>query len=150
MRVFSRKSKIDGEPPKPPTKAEILEDLDTFSLDHINLNKTHRRLGEESTLGAFSTSDASLGATELSKIDKRDDKESNSERQLDEWWDTFEKFLCDIDKLEVHQKHFQAKKTNLAKLDETIGLMADDIHTRITDSLQKATAEISDSEQDLK
>lgn len=150
MKVFSRKSKLEGEPPRPPTKAEILEDLETFSLDHINLNKTYGKLGDESTLSGFSVSDASISSSETSKIEKRDGKESQGERQLDEWWNTFEKFLNDIDKLEIHQNHFKAKKSSLAKLDETIELMADDIQTRITDRLEKATAEIPDSEQDLK
>lgn len=145
--MFSRKSKLDKDPPSPPTKAEILEDLETFSLHNINLSKLHKRFGEE-TLGADSTLNTPLNATETVKTEKRDGKES--ERQLGEWWDTFEKFLSDIDRLEIYQKQFDAKKTNLAKLDETIGLMADDIQTRITDSLEKATAEIPESEQDLK
>lgn len=145
--MFSRKSKLDKDPPSPPTKAEILEDLETFSLHNINLSKLHKRFGEE-TLGADSTLNTPLNATETVKTEKRDGKES--ERQLGEWWDTFEKFLSDIDRLEIYQRQFDAKKTNLAKLDETIGLMADDIQTRITDSLEKATAEIPESEQDLK
>lgn len=143
--MFRRKTKLDGDPPKPPTKAEILDDLETFSLDHVN--RTQRN---ESTLATLSASDLSLNAMDSSKTTKRGRRESESDHQLDEWWDTFEKFLDDIDKLEVYQKQFESKKSKLARLDETIGLMADDIQTRIDDSLGKAMAEIPESEPDLK
>lgn len=147
--MFSRKSKKSVEsPPKPPTKAEILEDLETFSMDHI-LEKPRRRLGDE-RIGAHSTSDSSLNSIESLKNAKRERKDSECDSQLDEWWETFEKFLGDIDKLEVYQKQFGTKKNNLAKLDESIGLLSDEIHTRITDSLQKAMDEIPESEPDLK
>lgn len=144
--MFSRKSKLNGDPPKPPTKAEILEDLETFSLDHICLDKTRRRPGDES--GAFSASESMLDLMESPKSGKRDAKDSDKE--LMEWWDTFEKFLGDIDKLELYQKQFETKKNSFSKLDETIGLMADEIQTRINDSMQKAMDEIPESEQDLK
>lgn len=147
--MFSRKSKLDTDPPKPPSKADILEDLETFGLDHIDINKAHMKSGED-TLGAHSISDATLNTTELVKTEKRDGKESDGDRQVDEWWDTFEKFLSDIDKLEIYQKQFETKQASLTKLDETIGLMADDIQTRVKDSLEKASAEIPESEQDLK
>lgn len=149
MRIFSRKSESDTDPPNPPAKAEILEDLETFSLHNINLTKSHKKLGE-GTLDATSTSDITLNTTEAAKTEKRDGKESESKRQLDEWWTTFERFLSDIDRLEINRKQFETKKTNLSKLDETITLMADDIQTRITDSLEKSSAEIPESEQDLK
>lgn len=145
-KMFSRKSKIGGDPPKPPTRAEILEDLETFTVDHME--KTHRRLVDETTIGAFLTSESSINSLDKPKTGKRDGKDS--ENELNEWWQTFEKFLSDINKLELYQKQFEAKKNNFAKLDESIGLMADDIQTRINDSLQKAIDEIPDSEQDLK
>lgn len=149
--MFSRKStKSEATLPKPPTKAEILEDLETFSLDSI-LDKPRRRLGDESSINASAAmSDSLANSMDASKSVKRDHKESESDRHLEEWWETFEKFLADINKLEIYQKQFQAKKIGLAKLDESIGLMADDIQTRITDSLQKAMDEIPESEQDLK
>lgn len=149
MRIFSRKSKLDIDPPKPPSKADILEDLETFSLDHVDINNAYMKSGED-TLGTHSISDATLNTTELLRTEKRDGKESEGERQLEEWWNTFEKFLSDIDRLEIYQKQFEAKQSNLTKLDETIGLMADDIQTRIKDSLEKASAEILESEPDLK
>ena len=132
--MFKRKSKLDADLPQPPTKAEILEDLETFSLDHVNRTQRNESL--------LSASDMSLNATDSSKTTKRGRNESESEHQLEEWWDKFEKFLSDIDKLEVYQKQFESKKTNLAKLDETIGLMADEIQTRINDSLEKAMAQL--------
>lgn len=146
--MFSR-NKSNSNPPKPPTKAEILEDLETFRLDHI-LDESHSGIGDEHTFGIHSTSDTSLNATDSSKIIKRDRKDSEADGQLDEWWMKFEKFLSDIDKLEIYRKQFDAKKTNLAKLDESIGLMADDIQTRINDSLQKAMNEMPEMDPDLK
>lgn len=143
--MFRRKTKLDSNPPKPPTKTEILDDLETFSLEHVN--RTQRN---ESTLAALSTSDLSLNSMDSSKTSKKGRNESDSDHHLDEWWNTFEKFLSDIDKLEVYQKQFVSKKSNLAKLDETIGLMADDIQTRIDDSLGKAMAELPETEPDLK
>ncbi|XP_031627670.1 uncharacterized protein LOC116343622 [Contarinia nasturtii] len=145
--MFRRKSKLDGNPPKPPTKTEILEDLETFNTNHMN--RTRRK--DSNFLGELSTFDASKSVLDSTKITKRDRKESGSEQQLEEWWDKFEKFLDDIEKLETYQKQFETKKMNLAKLDETIGLMADDIQTRINDSLGKALAEIPDTDDhDLK
>lgn len=146
--MFSR-NKSNSNPPKPPTKAEILDDLETFQMDHI-LNKSHSGTGDEITFGAHSTSDTSLNAMDSSKINKRERKESEADGQLDEWWTSFEKFLSDIDKLEIYQKQFDVKKANLAKLDESIGLMADDIQTRINDSLQKAMNEMPEMDPDLK
>lgn len=145
--MFSRK-KSNSNPPKPPTKAEILEDLETFRMDHI-LDRSIG-IGDENTLGIHSTSDTSLNATDSSKMFKRDRKESETDGQLEEWWTQFEKFLSDIDKLEIYRKQFDVKKTNLAKLDESIGLMADDIQTRINDSLQKALDETPEMAPDLK
>lgn len=146
--MFSR-NKSTGNVPKPPTKAEILEDLDTFRMDHIILDKSHAKICDE--IGIHSTSSSSLNTMDSSKtVGKRDGKESEADAQLDEWWTTFEKFLSDIDKLEVHQKQFDAKKVNMSKLDESISLMADDIQTRINDSLQKALNEMPDMDPDLK
>lgn len=143
--MFKRKSKLNSNLPEPPTKAEILEDLETFSLDLMN--RTRHSISSR----ILSTSVSSLDPVDSPKTPNRKTKEPETDRQLEEWWDTkFEKFLSDIDKLEIYQKQFAKKKTNLAKLDETIGLMADDIHTRITDSLEKAQAEIPEAEQDLK
>lgn len=149
--MFSR-NKSTANPPKPPTKPDILEDLKTFRIDHIVLDKTHSKIGDEiGALSIHSTSDTSLNAMDSSKVAaKRDRNESESNAHLDEWWTTFEKFIGDIDKLEVHQKQFDVKKVNLAKLDESIGLMADDIQTRINDSLQKALNEIPEMDTDLK
>lgn len=45
---------------------------------------------------------------------------------------------------------FQTKKSSLAKMDETVGLMADDIQTRVIDSVEKAMTEIPEFEEDLK
>lgn len=136
--MFSRKSKLDTSPPKPPTKAEILDDLDTFRLDHTKKERN-------------STSDSSLNSVGLPKTTtKKERKDSENTEQLEEWWEVFEKFLNDIDKLEEYQKQFKKKKTSLAKLDETISIMGDDIQTRIMDSLEKARAEIPESEPDLK
>ncbi|XP_055301101.1 uncharacterized protein LOC129567809 [Sitodiplosis mosellana] len=140
--MFRRKTKLDGDLPQPPTKAEILEDLETFSLDHVNRTQRNE--------SALSTSDLSLNAMDSSKTMKRGRNEPESEHQLEEWWDKFEKFLSDIDQLEVYQKQFGSKKMSLAKLDETIGLMADDIQTRINDSLGKAMAQVPETEPDLK
>lgn len=146
--MFSR-NKSNSNPPKPPTKAEILDDLETFRMDHV-LDKSHTGIDDDNTFGTLSTSNASMTAQDLHKTIKRDRNESETDIPLDEWWNTFEHFLSDIDKLEIHQKQFDVKKRNLAKLDESIGLMADDIQTRINDSLQKALNEIPEMQPDLK
>lgn len=143
--MFSR-NKSTSNPPNPPTRAEILEDLETFSLDHM-LDKSTVGIDDENTLGTHSTSDSSLNALDSQRTgSKRVRKDSEKDVPLEEWWNTFEKFLSDIDKLEIYQKQFEVKKANLAKLDESIGLMADEIQTRINDSLQKAFDEITDAD----
>lgn len=139
--MFRRKSlKLSMTKPKPPTKAEILEDLETFSVDHIRIEETRRRL-DDNTLTHLKKTDTLIASIESPS-------KNNNESQ--EWWNSFEKFLGDIDKLETYQKHFVAKKSNLVKLDDTIALMADDIQTKITNSLQKASDEIVECENDLK
>lgn len=140
--MFLRKSKIDGRQPKPPTIPEILQDLETFCVDHVLYEKTRRRPIDEAK------NDASINPIESSKSHKNESNDTN--RHLDEWWELFEKFLSDVDKLESYEKQFEAKKMNLSKLNDTIGLMADDVQTRIGDSLQKAIDETADIEQDLK
>lgn len=136
--MFRRKSsKLDGKEPKPPTKAEILEDLETFNVDNLRLDETRRRL-DDSTLTHLKKTDSMVAPVESpTKSTESDDK-----RQLEEWWNSFEKFLGDIDKLETYQKHFESKKANLTKLDDTIAIMADDIQTRISNSLQMAFEEL--------
>lgn len=143
--MFRRKaSKLDGKEPKPPTKAEILEDLQTFNIDHIRLDETRQRL-DDITLMHLKKTDSLIDSSAIGKSGETDEN-----AQLEEWWDSFEKFLSDIDKLETYQKHLEAKKMNLTKLDETVARLADDINTRITDSLQKALDEIAENENDLK
>lgn len=145
--MFRRKSsKLSGKEPKPPTKAEILEDLETFNVDHIRIEETRRRL-DDNALSHLKKTDTLIAPIESPS---KNNNESDEARQLTEWWNSFEKFLGDIDKLETFQKHFEAKKSNLVKLDDTIALMTDDIQTKITSSLQMASDEIVENENDLK
>lgn len=139
--MFRRKiTKLDADQPKPPSKAEILEDLHTFGIDHMLVDKTRRRISN--------TIDINL--IDLPKSGKAQSIESDEGRQLNEWWLKFEKFLGDIDELESYQKQFDGKKRNLATLDDQISTMADEIQTKIGDSLQKALDEVNDGERDLK
>lgn len=150
MRIFRGKwSKLDGKEPKPPTKADILEDLQTFNVDHLRVEKTHRRL-DDTALSQLKKTDISIASVESTATTTKTNESTDEERQLEEWWESFEKFLSDIDKLEMYQQHFEAKKTNLIKLDDTIAIMADDIQTRISNSLQKALEEVVENENDLK
>lgn len=146
--MFRRKtSKLDGKQPQPPTKTEILEDLETFNFDNIRMEETRRRL-DDSSLAHLKKTDTLIASSESLTATKI--YETDEHRKLDEWWNSFETFLSDIDKLETYQKHFDAKKTNLVKLDDTVAIMADDIQTRISNSLQKALNEIDENEHDLK
>lgn len=140
IKMFRRKtSKLDAEQLKPPTKKEILEDLQTFVVEPFISEKERRRL---------SNIDTTL--IDLQKSGKSSGAETEENRELNQWWLKFEKFLGDIDDLENFHKQFDIKKTTLAKVDKTIGIMADEIQTRVSDSLQKALDEVADGEQDLR
>lgn len=89
--MFRAKSKLVSNPPKPPTISEILEDLETFNLNHIN-----RLRRKENTFDSLSASDTSLNLVDSQKATRVDRKVSESEYQLEEWWNSFEKFLGNI------------------------------------------------------
>lgn len=89
--MFRAKSKLVSNPPKPPTISEILEDLETFNLNHIN-----RLRQKENTYDSLSTSDTSLNLMDSQKATRGDRKVSENEYQLGEWWNSFEKFLGNI------------------------------------------------------
>lgn len=141
--MFFRKSKIDDELPKPPTKAEILEDLQTFSVEHLRNHDLQRRSPEASQSPADLS--ASLNATEPLKTPKPED-----DNGLAEWWDMFEKFLGDVDKLEAYQKEFDVKRQNLEELDRSVKQMVDDIQTQLRDGLDKVREELGEEPVDLK
>lgn len=141
--MFRRRSKIDDDQPKPPSKAEILEDLQTFSIEQM-MNAEQTRRQDTSQL---SLNDDSLNTTEPTKSNKN---ETEGNKQLNEWWETFEKFIGDVDKLQTFQKQFEVKKANLMKLDQSIKVMVDDIQARIADSLEKTRDEMDDDPIDIK
>lgn len=141
--MFRRRSKIDDDQPKPPSKAEILEDLQTFSIEQmVNAEQTRRQ-----DTSQLSLNDDSLNTTEPTKSNKN---ETEGNKQLNEWWETFEKFIGDVDKLQTFQKQFEVKKANLMKLDQSIKVMVDDIQARIADSLEKTRDEMDDDPIDIK
>lgn len=142
--MFLRRSKVDDDQPKPPSKAEILEDLETFSIEHLKNADQTRRQPDTSLL---SLNDDTLNTTESTKSNKH---ETDENKQLTEWWDTFEKFIGDVDKLQTYQKQFEVKKGNLKQLDQSVKVMVDDIQSRIEDSLQKARDEMDEDHIDIK
>lgn len=133
--MFRRKSKLNVSLPKPPTREEILDDMEYFSLDRMLMGKD-RRMSTASNLNAA--------------LDKSKESENNSDEQLDEWWQKFETFLNDIDDLESYQKQFEIKKTNVNKLDEEISAISDDISSKLKQGIQKVNDEITENEQDLR
>lgn len=137
-KMFKKKSsKINVRPPKPPTKAEILEDLETFCVDHVFLQNA-RRLSTASLAASVSANESTKPLEEENGIN------------LDDWWLKFETFLTEIDEMEVYQKQFDVKKKSLKRLDGTIQIMSDDIQLKISENLEKVLNEVADDDNDLK
>lgn len=134
--MFRRKSKLNVSLPKPPTKDEILEDMEYFSLDRMLMGKDRRQ-------STASNLNASLDAG-------KDSTENDGDVQLEEWWQKFESFLTDINDLESYRKQFDYKKTNVNKLDEEISAISEDISSKLKVGIQKVTDEITENEQDLR
>lgn len=139
-KMFGRKkTKLDVSLPKPPTKAEILEDLSTFSIDRTVFDAIKRRTSTTST-------GATASITESSKV-----AGIEQDVHLENWWNKFETFLSEVDDLENFQKQFDAKRNTLEKLDSTIRVMSDDVRTQIGKSVQSALDEAADDNgSDLK
>lgn len=136
--MFGRKkTKLDVSLPKPPTKAEILEDLNTFCMDQTLLDPARRR------------SSTSTGVAALASIGESS-KSSEQDVQLENWWNKFETFLSEVNDLESYQKQFDAKREHLGKLDSAIRVLSEDIHTQINKSVQSALDEAADNGSDLK
>lgn len=137
MKMFKKKtSKLDLNPPKPPSKAEILEDLESFCAESILMQKSRRNSTLASTVAGL---DASATG-----------KDAEVHRDADVWWAKFEKFLIEVDELESYKKQFEVKKNHLEKLDGVIQTMSGNIRNQITDELQRALDEASDTGNDLK
>lgn len=139
--MFGRKkTKLDVSLPKPPTKAEILEDLSTFCMDRTLHDAARRR---SSTSTATVAALASIGESpKTAGIDQ--------DVHLEHWWTKFETFLNEVDDLESYQKQFDAKRKNLEKLDGTIRVLSEDVQTQISKSVQSALDEAADNGSDLK
>lgn len=139
--MFGRKkTKLDVSLPKPPSKAEILEDLSTFCMDRTLLDAAKRR--SSTTTG---------GVAELASIGESS-KTAGVEQDihLENWWNKFEIFLSEVDDLENYQKQFDAKKQSLEKLDSTIRVLSEDVHAQISKNVQRALDEAADIGSDLK
>lgn len=143
--MFFRKSKVDDELPKPPTKAEILEDLQTFSIDQLRSANQSRR-SPEASLSSLGDLNASPTLNDSTKTQKPEVDDNG----LAEWWETFEKFLGDVEKMEAYQKEFEVKRRNLEELDQTVKQMVDDIQTQLRDGLDKVREELGEEPIDLK
>lgn len=133
--MFRRKSKLNVSLPKPPTKEEILEDMEYFSLDRMLMGKD-RRMSTASHLNP--------------SLDKSRESENDSDEKLDEWWHKFETFLNDIDDLGSYQKQFEIKTTNVNKLDDEISAISEDINSKLKQGIEKVNDEITENEQDLR
>lgn len=140
MMFGRKKTKLDVSLPKPPTKAEILEDLGAFCMDLTLLDAAKRRT---------STTTAAVGGlASLNESQKAAGIEQDVD--LERWWNKFEKFLDEVNDVENHQKLFDAKRNNLEKLDSTIRVLSQDVQTQIGKSVQSALEEAADDGSDLK
>lgn len=137
--MFGRKkTKLDVSLPKPPTKANILEDLGTFCIERT-MHDAGRRRSSTSAAAALASNDGTH-------------KVAGNEHDvhLEHWWKKFECFLDEVDDLENYQKQFDAKRKNLEKLDSTIRVLSEDLNTQISRSVQSALDEAADSGSDIK
>lgn len=139
--MFGRKkTKLDVSLPKPPTKAEILEDLSTFCMDRTLLDAAKRR-----------SSITTAGLAALASIDDSSKTAGvEQDMHLENWWSKFEIFLSEVDDLENYQKQFDGKKQSLEKLDSTIRVLSEDVHAQISKNVQRALDEAADNGSDLK
>lgn len=134
--MFRRKPKSDISLPEPPTREEILEDLEYFSMDRMFLGK-ERRGSSVSVANVSITKDSPSG----------DDDER---KRLDDWWQTFEGFLDNIDDLESYRQKLDLKRSAINALDEEICAVSGDISARLKESVQKAAEEIAENGNDLR
>lgn len=128
--MFRRKTKLDVALPKPPTRDEILEDLEFFSLDRVLLSKDRR----QSSVTGLNV----LSKSRQEKTKPKADESNEEDKELDLWWQKFEEFLNDVDDLESYRKEFNSKKTYLNKLDEEIVRVSQSTDTSIRKGIDDA------------
>lgn len=139
--MFRRRAKIEDEQPKPPTKAEMLEDLQTCSIESLIEVNSYRNSDPSKRFA-----DTSLSSAESTKTNQQ---ESDDEHEFNEWWGTFKKFIDDVDKLEAYKKQFAEKRKKLDELDQTIKHVVDDIEQKMMESIQRVRDELDDDPIDI-
>lgn len=130
--MFRRAKKTGPEIPKPPSKEEILNDLETFHViqpirernrDEPDAEKQRQRTSPTSTTNSPSATSPSAPAQPI------DDSE---------WWTKFEYFLADIDELKNYRQYLQFKKNDLADLDNFITEESNEIQRKLREHIEEA------------
>lgn len=135
--MFRKSSSLESKLPKPPTRAEILEDMETFNFEEFSENSL-------ATVTSTNTESPKGEREQQSSLD------AQNGRNLDEWWQQFETYLDCIKVLENKQVQFDAKKINLARLDTTVSNMSTDITNQLQDAFDRAKTEIDEDFINLK
>lgn len=141
--MFRKSSSIESKLPKPPTRSEILEDMENFNFELISDEIPENN---SSITTITSTTESSKGERDQQSTDAQ----SGSGKNLVEWWQQFETFLNCIKVLGNKQVQFDVKKKNLTRLDTTLSNMSTDITNQLNDGFERARCEIDDDCINLK
>lgn len=140
--MFKKSSSLESKLPKPPNRAEILQDMENFNFELVS------EIQQNENILPATVDSSSSSAVERDQQSQSSDGQSR--KNLPEWWQQFETFLNDIKHLEKKQMQFNMKKSNLKKLDTTITNMATDIRSQLDEGFELARHEIEDDSINLK
>lgn len=115
-----KKAKTELQPPKPPTFAHIIEDMETFLVEKPPTEKV-RTLPSSSTIEGNAT---------------------NSCNDVENWWKVFETFCSDNEDLQVVRRRIIASQKLLNETQKEINEKTDSIQREIDVALQDPPIDI--------
>lgn len=144
--MFRRAKKLDADIPQPPTKEDILKDLETFYIAQSMATERNNR----SDSGAPDGTENNSGQTANNNNSNDDCSLASSStvvstsKASDQWWGRFDHFLNDIDQLKNYREYLKYKKNDLSDLDSFITDQASDITAKIKRNMEAAKRSIKE------
>lgn len=138
--MFRRNKKSSSGIPKPPSKDEILSDLETFHVAQPIRERTRDSADTEAKQEQRTSS--TLPTTSPTTSNR---STTTSAPRIDDavWWSYFENFLADIDELKNYRQYLEFKKTDLAEFDSFITEESSEIDKQLREHIETAKSIIA-------
>lgn len=144
--MFRRAKKLDADIPQPPTKEDILSDLETFYIAQAMSTERNSRSdggvpdGTDNNSGTL----ANNSFSDENSIGNSSSTAVVAASPADPWWSRFDHFLNDIDQLKNYREYLKYKKNDLSDLDSFITVKVNDMSDKIKRNMEAAKRSIKD------